>query len=201
MSTLDRRRMDLLLKLDFATFIRRVVETIAPGEVYLHNWHIDAMAWHLQMCVTGGVTRLIITVPPRGLKSTCASIALPAWILGHDPTARIICISYSADLAARNARDSRRVIESEWYRRIFPGTRLSREKNSEMEFVTTAQGFRYSTSIGGTLPGRGGNYIIIDDPLKADEAMSDIHRTGVNESYSRTIFSRLDDKSKDPIII
>src|SRR5260370_41914380 len=124
MSAFDRRRMDLLLKLDFATFIRRVFETIAPGEIYQHNWHIEAMAWHLQLCVIGGVTRLIMTVPPRHLKSICASVALPAWILGHDPTARIICISYSLDLATRHARDCRRVMESDWYRRIFPGTRL-----------------------------------------------------------------------------
>jgi predicted phage terminase large subunit-like protein len=201
MSAFDRKRIDLLLKYDLTTFIRRVVETIAPGEVYLHNWHIEAMAWHLQLCVTGGVTRLIITVPPRGLKSTCASIALPAWILGHDPTARIICISYSGDLAERNARDCRRVMESEWYQRIYPRTRLSHEKNTEKEFVTTAQGFRYSTSIGGTLTGRGATYIIIDDSLKADEAMSEVSRTGVNESYRRTIYSRLDDKRTGRIII
>jgi predicted phage terminase large subunit-like protein len=201
MSAFDRERMDILLRHDFAAFIRRVVEDIAPGEVYQHNWHIDAMAWHLQTCVTGGVTRLIVTVPPRYLKSTCATIALTAWILGHDPSARIICISYSLDLAARHARDCRRIMESEWYRRIFPGTRLSRDKNTELEFTTTAQGYRYSTSIGGTLTGRGGNYIIIDDSLKADEAMSEVSRTGVNETYDRTIYSRLDDKHNDRIII
>ena len=159
------------------------------------------MAWHLQLCASGAVTRLIMTVPPRHLKSTCASVAFPAWILGHDPSARIICVSYSADLAARHARDCRRVMESQWYRRIFPGMRLSREKNAEMEFMTTAQGYRYSTSIGGTLTGRGGNYIIIDDSLKADEAMSEVSRSGVNESYDRTIYSRLDDKRKDRIIL
>ncbi|HLM82209.1 MAG TPA: hypothetical protein VK302_16520 [Terriglobales bacterium] len=201
MSTFDRQRMDLLLKNDLLAFIRRGLETIAPGEAYQHNWHIEAMAWHLQLCINGGVTRLIMTVPPRSLKSICTSVAFPAWILAHDPSARIICVSYSADLAARHARDCRRVMESEWYRRLFPGTRISREKNSEMEFVTTAQGYRYSTSIGGTLTGRGANYIIIDDSLKADEAMSDVYRPGVNESYSRTIYSRLDDKRNDRIII
>src|ERR1700687_5876274 len=201
MSTFDRQRMDILLKNDLVAFIRRVLETIAPGEVYQHNWHIEAMALQLQRCIDGGVTRLIMTVPPRSLKSICASVAFPAWILAHDPSARIICISYSADLAARHARDCRRIMESEWYRRLFPATRISREKNSEMEFVTTAQGYRYSTAIGGTLTGRGANYSIVDDSLKADEAMSDVYRPGVNESYSRTIYSRLDDKSKDRIII
>jgi predicted phage terminase large subunit-like protein len=201
MSNFDRQRMDILLRHDLVAFIRRVLETIAPGEVYQHNWHIEAMAFELQRCIDGGVTRLIMTVPPRSLKSICASVAFPAWILAHDPSARIICISYSADLAARHARDCRRIMESEWYLRLFPATRISREKNSEMEFVTTAQGYRYSTSIGGTLTGRGANYIIIDDSLKADEAMSDVYRPGVNESYSRTIYSRLDDKRTDRIII
>jgi hypothetical protein len=53
MSTFDRMRMDLLLRHDLAAFIRRVLETVAPAEMYQHNWHIEAMAWHLQMCVSG----------------------------------------------------------------------------------------------------------------------------------------------------
>ena len=67
--------------------------------------------------------------------------------------------------------------------------------------MTTARGYRYATSFGGTLTGRGGTYIIIDDSLKADEAMSETSRTRVNESFDRTIYSRLDDKRNDRIII
>jgi predicted phage terminase large subunit-like protein len=201
MNAFDRERIDLLLKYNLVAFTRRVLETLAPAEPYQHNWHIEAMAWHLQLVAKGEVTRLAITVPPCHLKSTCVSVAFVAWMLGHNPSLRIICISYSGDLAGKHARDCRRVMESEWYRRIFPKTRLSSDKNTEMDFVTTAQGYRYSTSFGGTLTGRGGNLIIIDDPLKAEDAFSEVIRPRANEFYDRTLYSRLDDKLKDPIIL
>jgi len=183
MSTFERRALSLALRYDLETFIHRAFQTIAPAQQYLLNWHIRAMAWHLEQCATGRIKRLLITLPPRHLKSICASAAFPAWVLGHDPTKRIICASYSAELAAKHARDSRGIMESTWYRSIFPQTRLSREKNAEMDFMTTRQGFRYTTSVGGTLTGRGAGLIILDDPIKPEDAMSDIRRAAVNEWY------------------
>src|ERR1700746_3269935 len=111
-------------------------------------------------------------MPPRHLKSICASVAFPAWLLGHEPSKRIICASYSQDLARKHSLDCRTVMEESWYRRAFLGTRLRERKKTELEFETTAFGSRYATSIGGTLTGRGGDIMIIDDPLKSDEGMS-----------------------------
>ncbi len=151
MMTLDRKYLDLKLRHDLATFIHRSFLTIAPGQPYLHNWHIEAIAWHLEQCAKGVIKRLLITLPPRSLKSICASVAFVAWLLGRDPSARVICASYSADLAGKHALDCRAVMESEWYRRLFPRTRISREKNAEHDFMTTRNGYRYSTSVSGTL--------------------------------------------------
>jgi predicted phage terminase large subunit-like protein len=92
-------------------------------------------------------------------------------------------------------------MEAGWYRRIFPNTRLSREKNKELNFLTTRQGYRYSTSVAGTLTGRGGNIIIVDDPIKPEDAMSEAKRSAVNEWFDRTLYSRLDDKREDVIIV
>jgi hypothetical protein len=92
-------------------------------------------------------------------------------------------------------------MESNWYRRIFPHTRISRDKNAEMDFMTTQHGYRYTTSVGGTLTGRGGNILIIDDPLKSDDALSETKRSAVNEWFDGTLYSRLDDKRKDGIIL
>jgi hypothetical protein len=72
----------------------------------------------------GKIRRLIINLPPRHLKSLMASIAFPAWCLGHDPSAQILCVSYAQDLADKLARDCRSIMISPWYGRIFP-TRLS----------------------------------------------------------------------------
>jgi len=196
-----RRYLDLKTRADLVTFIQRTFQTVAGGQTYDHNWHIDAIAWNLRLCTSGEVKRLAIMLPPRNLKSICASVAFPAWLLGHDPAFRIVCASYSDNLAEKLALDCRAVMESEWYRRIFPRTRISREKNSRADFMTTARGGRFSTSVGGTLTGRGGNIIIIDDPLKPDDAFSEAKRTAVNEWYDRTVVSRLDDKRTGVIII
>ena len=151
-------------------FIHRSFNAISPGQVYLPNWHIQAMAYELSRVIAGDTKRLLITLPPRSLKSICASVALPAWAIGRDPTKRIICASYSNELTAKHARDFRTVVLSDWYRAVFPMAR--RRKDTETEFVTSKEGYRYGTSVGGTLTGRGGSLIIIDDPLKPEEAMS-----------------------------
>src|SRR6202043_2835327 len=122
---------------------------------------------------------LIATQPPRSLKSLVTSIAWPAFILGHDPSKRIVVVSYSDHLASKLGRDFRQVVTSGWYRRIFPGT-IAR-KVSETEFETSRDGSRLAGSIGGSITGRGGNFIIIDDPIKPDEASSKSTRDGVND--------------------
>ncbi len=195
------RCLRALLRRDLASFVQKVFYTVAPARPYDHNWHIDAIAWHLEQCLRGDIKRLIITVPPRHLKSICASVAFPAWAFGHDPSLRIIAASYSTELARKHALDCRVVMESSWYRQVFPRTRLHADKNTELEFMTTARGFRLATSVGGTLTGRGGNLIIIDDPMKPSEAMSDLKRVAVKQWYDGTLYSRLDNKSEDTIVL
>lgn len=88
-----------------------------------------------------------------------------------------------------------------WYAALFPATKLSGAKNQESNYETTKRGYRYATSVGGTLTGRGGNLIIIDDPLKPEDAMSQAKREAVNAWYSRTLLSRLNNKASDAIIL
>ena len=145
--------------------------------------------------------RLIITIPPRHLKSICTSVALPAWVLGHDPSRQIICVNYAQELAVKHGNDCRAVMTSDWYRRIFSGTTIDAAKNAETEFMTTQRGSRLSTSVGGVLTGRGGNMIIIDDPLKPADAMSDTARARLIEWYGTTLISRLDNKAEDAIVV
>lgn len=199
--TTKRDVLDAALRQDLSAFIEKSFQTVAPGETYAPNWHIECIAWHLRQCVDGDIRRLIITLPPRHLKSICASVAFPAWVLGKDPTRKIICVSYSQDLAAKHARDTRAVMESSWYRRLFHDTRFDRRKNTETEMVTTRKGFRYATSVGGTLTGRGGNLLIIDDPIKPDEVMSEAERNRVKYFYDGVLYSRLNDKNEDGIVL
>jgi len=85
----------------------------------------------------GEVRRLIITVPPRSLKSICASVAFPAFVLGQDPTRRIICVSYSEALSRKHANDSRALVRSGLYRRVFPVTRISAGQESRFRKATS----------------------------------------------------------------
>jgi predicted phage terminase large subunit-like protein len=110
-------------------------------------------------------------------------------------------MSYSQDLATKHSNDCREVMGSSWYRQLFPQTKLSRLKNTETEFTTTRMGHRIATSIEGTLTGRGGDIIILDDPLKPIDALSDSKRERVNNAFFNTIVSRLDDKRTGAIII
>jgi predicted phage terminase large subunit-like protein len=149
----------------------------------------------------GEINRLIINMPPRSLKSITASVALQAFMLGHDPTRRIICASYSGELAHKHSNDFRAVLSTSWYRTIFPETQIGPYKDSETEIELTRRGFRLATSVGGTLTGRGGDVIIIDDPLKPIDALSEVKRNGANEWFSNTVLSRIDDKRTGTIVI
>jgi len=190
-----------LLRSNLASFIVKTFQSVDGSQRYLHNWHIDLIAHHLENAYRRKTKRLIITLPPRNLKSIAASIAFPAWVLGQDPNNRIICASYANDLSAKLARDCRDVMDTDWYREAFPKTRVNKKKNAENEFETTANGYRLATSVGGTLTGRGGSILIIDDPIKPQEAMSATIRKSVNFWYDSTLYSRLDDKRNDVIII
>ncbi len=197
----DARILRALLRQDLVSFIQKVFVTVSPGDEYQPNWHIDAIAWRLQQCLDGEIKRLIITVPPRSLKSICASVAFPAWALGHDPTSRIICASYSGELARKHALDFRAVMKAPWYKGTFPGTRLDPNKNTEFEVMTTKRGFRLATSIGGTLTGRGGNFLIVDDAMDPTDARSKTKRETTKQWYDGTLYSRLDNKAEGVIIV
>ena len=196
----DARVLQALLRTNFIAFVEKVFATLAPGQTFVPAWYIEALAYQLERVRRGEIRRLIINLPPRSLKSIVISVALPAFLLGLDPKRRIICVSYSADLAKKHSNDFRVIVESPWYRDAFPETRIA-YKNSETEIEFTQRGFRLATSVGGTLTGRGGDLIIVDDPLKPDDAFSDLKRSEVNHFFTNTLLSRLDDKRTGTIVV
>tara|TARA_R110001592_G_scaffold95560_1_gene275348 strand:- start:615 stop:2141 length:1527 start_codon:yes stop_codon:yes gene_type:complete len=193
--------LNAMLRSDFSAFVEKVFNALHPGTEFVDNWHIHAITHALNGCIDGTTTRQIITIPPRSLKSICASVAFPAWVLGHDPSKEIICISHSQDLSEKLAMDCRQVMEMAWYKALFPKTRVSPLKNSAAEYVTTEHGRRFATSVGGSLTGRGGDIIIVDDFHKADEPLSEAKRTSSINWYSNTVPSRLNNKETGAIII
>ncbi len=191
---------EAVLRRDFASFVGKAATSLVQGDL-AWNWHLDAICHALEQVRLGKTKRLIINLPPRSLKSVIASVAFPAFVLGHDPRKRIICVSYAQDLATKHSNDFRALLGTGWYRRLFPQTRPSSRKNTEAEIQTTANGMRLATSVGGTLTGRGGSLIIIDDPIKPDDAMSATTRDACNKWYSNTLLSRLDNKVDGAVVI
>lgn len=190
-----------LLVQDLSSFIARSFAELNPGTPYLPNWHIDLIADRLMQVYHRRIKRLIINIPPRNLKSICASVAFPAWALGRDPSLKFICSSYSSELADKLARDTQMVMNAPFYREIFPGTQLSGNRRAAHDFTTTAHGYRFAVSAGGSLTGRGADFLIIDDPLKPDEATSEAQRTAINDWFDGTALSRLDNKQEGAIVI
>jgi predicted phage terminase large subunit-like protein len=189
-----------ILRHDLVSFIERSFYELNPQTRLLMGQYIEAMSAKLEACRQGKIKRLIINLPPRYLKSHCVSIAFVAWWLGHHPAAQIICASYGQDLANNLAMSCRTLMATAFYKKLF-ATRLSPEKQAVNDFMTTKQGFRMATSVGGVLTGRGGDLIIIDDSLKPDEALSETQRNNVNHWFDHTLLSRLNDKTNGCIII
>lgn len=188
----------LLLGLDFMTFAQRVFHDLRPEHAFEPHPYLEVLAAQLEAVRLGDVRRLIVNVPPRHTKSMLASTAFPAWLLGHDPSLGIVCASYGQDLADALARDCRIVMSSDWYRAVFP-TRLAR--NALHDFATAHKGYRLATSVGGVLTGRGADVVIIDDPLKPDEALSDQRRNTVNAWFDNSLLSRLNSQATGRIIV
>tara|TARA_R110002049_G_scaffold191507_1_gene360460 strand:- start:27017 stop:28426 length:1410 start_codon:yes stop_codon:yes gene_type:complete len=188
-----------LLRKNPNAFTEKVFKTLSPGTEYLDNWHIDAINYALLKCIEGYTRRQLIVQPPRTLKSICSSVAIVAWALGHNPSLSFISVSYSQDLATELAYKFRTIIESDWYRALFPKLKFKRITNTEC--ITTLGGGRLATSIGGTLTGRGADIIIIDDPLKAEDALSEVARKNVITWYTNTLLSRFNQPSKGVLIL
>jgi len=197
---MNDREVSACLRTDLGVFIERVFKHLFPNTAYLPNWHIDLIAARLEDVLEGRCTRLIINVPPRSLKSVMASVGFVAWALGRNPSLQVICASYGQDLADKLAQDTRSVMQSDWYRRLF-GHILEGSRPAAADFKTNAGGGRFATSVGGVLTGRGGDMIIIDDPLKPDGAMSDAERKSANDWFDHTVISRLNDKNTGAIVI
>lgn len=178
---------------DFASFAKRAIAEIMPGMELKWNWHLDLMADRLSRQANGEIKRLLICVPPRSLKSLLCSVLFPAWLMARNASERILCLSYAQPLAEGFARQCRQLMESPFYRSRFD-TRISPEKRAVEEFETTAGGARIASSVHGVVTGRGGDFIILDDPMKPEDALSETVRTSTIDWLGNTLASRPNSK-------
>lgn len=192
--------LEILIRSDFGTFVRKTFETLNPG-VRLH-WspYLDYLCAKLHDLAMGRIKRLIIMMPPRHLKSCCANVALTAFFLGHFPQKDIMSVSYSGDLAKGFGEDVRKVMLSDWYRKAFD-TRLASVRAPASALRTTAGGVRRATSIDGTATGVGADLLIFDDPQKPGEILSEAVRNNTNHAYENTFLSRRNDPNSCGVLV
>lgn len=190
---------DAMARADFATFVARVMTTLEPGNPYEENWHVHLIARQLEEVREGRTRRLMLNMPPRSMKSILVSIAFVAWVLGHDPTRRIMCLTYSREVAQAQAKLFERLIRSDWLRRAFPELR-PRVPSRLMEWESSLGGYRLGASIDGAVLSRGADIIILDDPNKGQEIYSKRARERVKDAYDRTVSTRLNHPQKGAII-
>ena len=183
---------DVLRRNEMAFFVRSAFAEVSPGVSLIWDEYLDLICARLGQVVTGDIRNLIITMPPRHLKSICVSVALPAFFLGHDPTADILAVSYGQELAKKFAEDTRTVMVSAFYQRIF-STRLASLRQPLHALKTTVGGVRRATSIDGAATGVGADLMIFDDPQKPNEVLSETVRRSTNQAYENTFLSRRND--------
>jgi len=196
---LKSRIVEAACRTDFMGFVQFAFQVLEPGSTLNLNWHHYAIAYYLELVRRGVIKRLIIVAPPRTLKSLMASVAFPAWVLGHDPTARIIGISHGSDLQIKFSNDFRTLVENPRYRILFSIMELA--KNTETEVHTSRGGYRFARSAEGSLTGIGGRFLILDDYQKPLDVTSEARRIATNSLYYSTIASRIDNQHSGAIVV
>jgi hypothetical protein len=173
---------------------------LEPGTPFLPNWHIDLVCEYLELVTAGKIQRLVINIPPRYMKSLLVSVMWPCWEWGRRPSTRYIFSSYAENLASHHSLLRRRLIRSPQYRRFAPEVRLTRDQQEKLEFHNTRGGIMVATSTGGSITGKGGNRLIIDDPHNPTQAESDAQRQQAIDYFRYTLSTRLDDPKRDAIV-
>lgn len=199
---IQRRSLALIAERSLASYVRQAWPIIEPSTRMVWNWHLDAKCEHLEAVTRGQIRRLIINEPPRVGKSVTAAVMWPTWDWTTNPERRFMFVSYSSALSTKHSVDRRTVIQSDWYQRNWGGrVKLSSDQNVKNEFQNTHRGVMVATSVGGSATGKGGDVIVVDDPLNPQEAQSDIERERANTFFDQTVSTRLDDPKTGAIVV
>lgn len=176
-------------------FIKLAWPLLEPGKPFIDNWHIQAMAEHVEALYRGDIFRLLINIPPRTMKSLTASVFAPAWAWIKYPSLRMIFSSYSDDLSMQDSIKTRQIIESPWYQERWGDiVRLSQDRNTLSNFENTQTGARFSTSVSGTVVGKGADIIVCDDLLSKNQSESQAFRERASRFRFEVLPSRLNDR-------
>jgi len=196
----ERAEYKARLEASPAFFFREAWKILEPGRDLCWSWHYDLIGEWLQKVWRREVTRLIINVPPRTAKSTEGTICFPAWGWARNPASRFLTASFSKELSTEHSLKRRLLIESAWYQSLWP-VEMARDTNRMDQYRNTVQGEMIATSVGATATGRGGDILILDDGLSAQDAESEAARKQAHEWFKSTFRTRLNDPAAGAIVV
>jgi len=175
-------------------YIRQAWHVVEPAVEFTDGWHIDAIAEHLEAISDGTIRNLIINIPPRHMKSLSVGVFWPTWTWTTRPGVQFLVASYAQALAIRDAVKSRRLIQSPWYQERWGSVfALTGDQNQKSRYENDHNGHRISVGVGGMATGDGGDILVADDLLKAQDGHSDAMRTRANEFWSQVMSTRGND--------
>lgn len=186
----------------FYQFIRHGWDEIVP-EHYVDNWHIGAIAEHLQAITEGEINKLIINIPPGHAKSTLVSVMWPAWEWVIDPGIQSLFGAYSVDLALRDSVRCRTFFEGEWYQKTFqPSWRMLREQNAKGFYTNSCNGNRYTFALGARgKTGWRGDKVVVDDPNDVQARFNARVKADAFDTYNSVLSTRVNDLTKAKFVI
>ncbi|GAA2867382.1 phage terminase large subunit [Aminobacter niigataensis] len=181
-------------------FVREAWHVVEPNSTFVHGWHLDAISDHLEAVTDGRINRLLINVPPGTMKSLLTSVLWPAWEWGPvaRPSLRYLTTSYAEKYVKRDSRRMRDLVQSEWYRALWPEVELVRA--GEASFANTKTGNREGVPFASLTGGRG-DRVIIDDPHSTETAESEAERINTSRIFRESVPTRLNDPIRSAIVV
>jgi len=199
LEALDETPIESMSFRDYLDFIWPVME---PDNPFMDGWHIGFMCEIFQAVADGELTRILLNVPPRHMKSLTATVGWPTYMWTRKPSLEFMFASYASELATKHSVDRRDIIQSPQYRSRFGRkVRLKHGENLKTQFANTAGGSMKASPIGGQLMGFGGDILVVDDPHNATRVESDLEREAVITYFRKGLVTRLNDKKNGPIIV
>src|SRR5947207_7767878 len=167
------QRDSMALSDSFRDFIPAAWHLVEPRH-FVANWHIDALAEHLEAVTEGDIKDLLITMPPRHTKSLTVSVLWPVWEWTKIPYYRWVFASYACSLSVRDSIKRRNILSSKWYKERWGHEfDLIYDQNTKIRYQNDKGGFMLASSVGGTNTGEGGERIVADDPHNIKHAESE----------------------------
>lgn len=183
-------------------YVKYSWNVLEPMNPFVDNWHVGAICEYLEAVELGQIKRLLVNMPPRMLKSMIITIDYPTWVWIKNPHLKFVGISYADSLSKEHNIKKRDLIKSHWYQQNWGDiVQLKDDVNTQKLFENTKTGTMFSTSIGGTITGKGGNRFLFDDPHNPRQAESDVERQNAVDFFRGTLQTRLNNPKEDAVIV